>query len=274
MITEHEISRCEAAVLNMRRNILRLACQAGNSGAHISPALSIVEIMAVLYLKILKLNKSEPAWPLRDRFLLSKGHGSLGLYVALHEAGVISEEALNTFEVNGGFFPGQPSKNLSLGIEYSGGSLGLGLSYGVGIALAAKLNKENFMVYVLMGDGEVNEGTVMEGAMFAKHNKLSNLTAIIDRNNMQSDGLCDDILDIDMKALWEGFGWEVITCNGHDIRSVMEAFLQKSTTAPKVIIANTTKGKGVKFMENSKDWHHGRLTDELYRKAICALGDQ
>ena len=271
MIPLDEIKDCETSCANMRQNIMHLAHQAGSNGAHIGPALSIVEIMSVLYLQIMSIKPSDPIWSQRDRFLLSKGHGALGYYVALYEAGVITKDDLYTYEVNGSYFPGQPSKKLQLGIEYSGGSLGLGLSYGVGIALAAKRKNQSFNTYVLLGDGELNEGSVWESVMFAKHNKLSNLTAIIDRNNMQSDGSSDDIMSVDMEALWKGFGWEVVTCNGHNVKQLIEAFQHKDTDNPKVIIANTIKGKGISFMENSKDWHHNRLTDELYQRALSEL---
>lgn len=273
MISADKIDRCQMASLNMRKNILHLAHQAGSNGAHLGPALSIVEIMAVLYLQIMNIKPSDPTWPLRDRFILSKGHGALGYYVALFESGLISKEALYTYEINGGSFSGQPSKDLSLGIEYSSGSLGLGLSYGAGIALAAKRKKESFQTYVLMGDGEVNEGSVWETVMFAKHNDLSNLTAIIDRNSMQSDGSCEDIIRIDMEAAWRGFGWNVITCDGHSVSELLQTFPIDRTNGPRVIIANTVKGKGISFMENSKDWHHNRLTDDLYQKALCELDE-
>lgn len=266
-----EIKRCEDAALEMRKNIINLAHQAGSNGSHLGPSLSIVEIMAVLYLEIINIMPSDPTWEERDRFLLSKGHGALGYYVSMHEAGVISREELYSFEVNGGFFPGQPSKKLSLGIEYSGGSLGMGLSYGAGIALAAKRKDKNFKTFVLMGDGELNEGSVWESVMFAKQAKLSNLIAIIDKNNMQSDGLSKDIMNFDIEATWKAFGWEVVTCDGHDIKQLIEAFRKTNNGNPKVIIANTIKGKGISFMENSKEWHHNRLTDELYQKASSEL---
>lgn len=271
MIVTDQIIKCESAAHSMRNNILQLAHQAGNYGSHVGPALSIVEIMSVLYLAVMKYNAADPRYEDRDRFILSKGHGALGYYVALHEAGIITRDELYSYEVNGGFFPGQPSKHLELGIEFSGGSLGLGLSYATGIALAAKQKEKQFNTYVLMGDGEINEGTVWESAMFAKHHRLSNLTAIIDRNHMQSDGKSEDILSIDMEALWKGFGWEVIPCNGHDVKALMEAFDHKTPGCPKVIIANTVKGKGISFMENSKEWHHNRLTDELFEKSISEL---
>lgn len=271
MITDNKIEKCEIACMNMRKNIISLARQAGNNGSHIGPALSMVEMMAVLYLQILNINPSDPKWELRDRFLLSKGHGALGYYVAMYEAGIISKDELYSYDINGGFFPGQPSKNLLLGIEYSGGSLGMGLSYGAGIALAAKLQNKSFRTFVLMGDGEINEGSVWESAMFAKHNKLSNLTAIIDKNNMQSDGPSKDIINTNIEGLWRACGWEVITCDGHDVAQLIEAFKQNSTDNPKVIIANTIKGKGISFMENAKEWHHNILTENLYEKAYNEL---
>lgn len=271
MIATDSIMKCELGSYNMRENILNLAHQAGSNGAHIGPALSMTEIMAVLYLEIMQYNPHDTSSEDRDRFILSKGHGALGYYVAMYEAGVITKEELFSYEVNGSAFPGQPSKNIKMGIEYSGGSLGLGLSYASGIALAAKLKQKDFHTYVLMGDGELNEGSVWESAMFAKHNKLSNLTAIIDRNGMQSDGACQNILSVNMQALWQGFGWDVVTCDGHNVKELLDAFKQNESDSPKVIIANTVKGKGISFMENAKEWHHNRLTDDLYRKALTEI---
>lgn len=274
MILADKIKQCDIVSQNMRKDILHLAHQAGNNGSHVGPALSIVEIMAVLYMQIMNIDRSNTKWEERDRFLLSKGHGALGYYAAMYQAEVITKKDLYSYKVDGSFLSGQPSKNLQLGIEYSGGSLGLGLSYGTGIALAAKRTSKSFRTFVLMGDGEINEGSVWESVMFAKHHKLSNLIAIIDRNNMQSDGLNEDIISVDMEAAWKGFGWEVITCDGHSTEKLMEAFQQNDTDYPKVIIANTIKGKGVSFMENSIDWHHNRLTDELYQKALIELEEK
>ena len=271
MIAADIISKYAKSADNMRRNIIRLAHQAGNNGSHIGPSLSIVDIMAVLYLDAMSLNPENSLWDERDRFILSKGHGALGYYVALHEAGVISKDDLYTFEVDGGRFPGQPSKCLAKGLEYSGGSLGMGLSYGAGIALAAKRACRDFRTYVLMGDGELNEGSVWESAMFARHQELTNLTVIVDRNNMQSDGTCGEILNYDIEAIWRGFGWEVYLCDGHNIEQLIEVFQKNETPHPKVIIAATIKGKGVSFMEHSKDWHHNRLPDDLYQKAVAEL---
>lgn len=264
-------STAAVTALRMRRNIIELAWRAGAKGAHLAPSLSIADIMAVLYTRVLKIDPQNPKWPDRDRFLLSKGHGALGCYVAMHEAGVISKEDLFSFETDGGLFPGQPSKHLSKGIEYSGGSLGLGLSYGAGLALSARLNGAAYRTYVLMGDGELNEGSVWESVMFAKQQGLSNLTAIVDRNNMQSDGFCRSIIGCDVESVWRGYGWEVVCCDGHDSEALEEAFQRNDTGDPKVVIAETVKGKGISFMENAPEWHHSRLTEEQYKNAMSEL---
>lgn len=264
--------KCQKAADSMRRNIIQLAYNGGNNGAHIAPGLSIVEIMAVLYLSVMKLDKNNRAHENRDRFILSKGHGALGYYTALYEAGLISKEDLYTFEHNGGEFPGQPSKNIERGIDYSGGSLGMGLSYGIGLALSALKRNLPYQVYVLMGDGELNEGIVWEGAMLAAHLRLPNLTVIVDRNGMQSDGFSNEILSINVDKIWEAYGWNVINCSGHDVCSLHDAFSQKSNNRPRVIIAKTVKGKGISFMENNNEWHHNRLTKEQFEMAINELG--
>ena len=267
-----QILKCQEAAMSMRRNIIQLAYNGGNNGAHIAPSLSIVEILATLYLTAMKLNKENKADENRDRFILSKGHGGLGYYTALHEAGLISKEELYSFEHNGGEFPGQPSKNINKGIDYSGGSLGMGLSYGIGLALSAQKKQATYNVFVLMGDGELNEGIVWEGAMLAAHLNVSNLTVIVDRNGMQSDGMSKDILSIKIDKIWEAYGWHVITCNGHDVLSLLNAFAKKSVDRPRVIIAETIKGKGVSFMENNNEWHHNRLSKDQFALAMKELG--
>jgi transketolase len=254
----------------MRRTALDLAYSAGHNGAHLGSGLSIIEIMAVLYGGILNIDPHNPRWEERDRFILSKGHGTLGYYTALAEAGLISREELMTFETNGGFLPGQPVMNMDKGIEFSSGSLGQGLSLGVGVALAGKMAGKKYGTYVLLGDGECNEGSVWEAAIAAKHYKLSNLVAIIDANDMQSDGSRCDIMSADYHAIWKGFGWDITRVAGHDIPALYDAFCQRhSTDTPRVIIAKTIKGKGVSFMENRNEWHHNRLTKAQYDQAIA-----
>lgn len=269
-VVDDQILELKRTALAMRRNIIRLALNGGANGVHIGPALSLVEIMACLYLEVLR---REPGGPptIRDKFVLSKGHGALAYYVALYEAGVISLEALNTYEKNGGDFPGQPVKNAAAGIGFSSGTLGLGLAYGAGLALGARKMNSDTRVYVVLGDGELNEGSVWESAMFATHAKLTNLVAIVDRNGMQSDGCTSDVLAIDIEAMWRGFGWDVAVCDGHDVEQLLAALQTEPSAQPRVVIANTVKGKGVSFMEGNNEWHHNRLTTEQYNRAVADL---
>ena len=248
----------------MRLNIIKLAGRAGaeGKGTHIAPSLSIVEIMAVLYNHIMQQN---------DVFVLSKGHGGLAYYAALMEAGVITESQLNAFETDGSDFPGQPSKNHGNGIVFSSGSLGMGLSYASGLALAAKKSGERKKVYVLLGDGELNEGSNWESVMFARQHKLDNLIAIVDCNGMQSDGRTIDILDVDLESAFISYGWQTRVCNGHIVEDLAAAFEFPETETPRIILAKTVKGKGVSFMENNNTWHHNRLNSEQYKAALMEV---
>lgn len=275
-MSNQKVIHLQELALNMRKHTMKLAYRAGSNGAHVGPALSIIDIMATLYGEVLQYQPENPFWEHRDRFILSKGHGSLAYYVALHEAGFITETELYTFEENGGFLPGQPVMNLEKGIEYSSGSLGIGLSFAIGIAMAAKLKRQTFYTYVLMGDGECNEGTVWESAMSASHFKLNNLIAIIDYNKMQSDGISADILDMgDFSRKWSSFGWHVIEVDGHDFLTLLDVFrFKESFEKPTVIIAHTIKGKGVSYTENNPDWHHGQVTRDLFEQAILELGGE
>jgi transketolase len=269
-MTANHIIQLKQTALAMRRNIIRLALHGGNNGVHIGPALSIVEILACLYGEVLRRDAGTPP-VIRDKFILSKGHGALGYYVALHEAGMISLETLNTYEKNGGDFPGQPVKNAAAGIEFSSGTLGLGLAFGAGLALGARKLDRDTRVYVLLGDGELNEGSVWESVMFAAHAKLTNLVAIVDRNGLQSDGCTRDVLALDIEAMWRGFGWEVAVCDGHDLEQLLEALQAGPGGKPRVVVANTIKGKGVSFMEGNNAWHHNRLTAEQHLRAVAEL---
>ena len=269
-MTANHIIQLKQTALAMRRNIIRLALHGGNNGVHIGPALSIVEILACLYGEVLRRDAGTPP-VIRDKFILSKGHGALGYYVALHEAGMISLETLNTYEKNGGDFPGQPVKNAAAGIEFSSGTLGLGLAFGAGLALGARKLDRDTRVYVLLGDGELNEGSVWESVMFAAHAKLTNLVAIVDRNGLQSDGCTRDVLAVDIEAMWRGFGWEVAVCDGHDLEQLLEALQAGPGGKPRVVVANTIKGKGVSFMEGNNAWHHNRLTAEQHLRAVAEL---
>ena len=267
------IEKCIKCSHEMRRNALTMAHMAGSNGAHLGAGLSIIEIMSTLYNGVMFYDLQNPFSPDRDRFILSKGHGALGYYTALSSAGIISEEQLFTFEKNGGDFPGQPRKNLDLGIEFSGGSLGLGLSYGVGMALAGKKRAMKYNVFVLVGDGEINEGSVWEAAMSAVHFELQNLTVIVDANGMQSDGKTTEIMSNRLPEIWSGFGFNtVLVQDGHSIEELYDAFTSIFDNGmPKVIIANTVKGKGISFMENNNEWHHGVLNKEKYDLAMSEV---
>ena len=270
------ITKCEDFAKEMRKNVIKLAFNAGLNGAHIGPSLSLIELVAVLYGGILNYDSKNPHWEKRDRFILSKGHGALGWYAALESAGIITTVQLYTFEQNNGFFPGQPSKNIDLGIEFSSGSLGLGLSYGVGLALASRKQNLGYKTYVLLGDGECNEGSVWEAAMSAVNFKLSNLVAIVDANCMQSDGQTCHVMKNDIISIWKGFGWEVrIIVDGHNIEQIYDTFVSLGQPeTPVAIIAKTIKGKGISFMENNNDWHHNRLSLVQYKTALTELGEE
>jgi transketolase len=241
--------------------------------AHLGGGLSMVEIMAVLYGDVLNVRPSQPRWPERDRFILSKGHGVLGFYAALLTAGFLTEETFNTFQTNESDLSSHPVMNLDLGIESSNGSLGHGLSMGIGIALAARKQSKAFKTYVLMGDGECNEGSVWEAVMSAAQLQLDSLTAIVDYNKLQSDGDSRQIVNFgDLAAKFACFGWSVSEVDGHDIEALHTAFLRPRTTrAPHVVVAHTVKGKGISFMENNNEWHHARLTKAHYEQACAEL---
>ncbi len=255
---------------NIRKKILQMAMEAGSSSAHIGGALSIVDILSTLFFKMMKLDKKNPLSDTRDRFILSKGHACLAYYASLSEVGYISNEELKTFEKNDTNLPGHPVINKKLGIEFSTGSLGMGLSLGIGVALSSLKKKKNFNVYVVLGDGECNEGSVWEAAMAAPNFKLNNLYVIIDRNNFQQTGTNSEIMDLrDLKAKWKSFGWHTSEVDGHDIDSLIDNFSKlKEIDQPKAIIANTIKGKGFSKFENDNKWHHSVLTKSLYEEAI------
>jgi len=258
---------------NMRKNILDMSLEAGAQSSHFGGGLSIVDITATLYGAIMKYDPKNPGWEDRDRFILSKGHGVLGYYTALSEIGLISKKELLTFEKSKSFLLGHPVMNLKKGIEFTNGSLGMGLSVGVGIAIAAKKKSKNHKIFILIGDGECNEGSIWEAAMSAPHFNLDNIVAILDKNNFQQTGSNIEILDTaSLSKKWLSFGWEVIEVDGHNISELIKALSTKNPkNKPKIIIANTIKGKGFSFAENSNEWHHKILTKSQYDKAIEEL---
>ena len=238
--------------------------------------ISIIEITATLFGAIMRYDRNNPEWSERDRFILSKGHGVLGYYAALAEAGFVPTEDLLTFEKTESYLVGHPVINREKGIEFSNGSLGMGLSLGIGVALAGKRRNSEYKVYVLMGDGECNEGSVWEAAMAATHFKLDNLVAIIDKNNFQLGGPNSDIMSVgDLVAKWRSFGWDVVEVDGHNIGELYDAFCRVNIPKkPVAIVANTIKGKGVSFAENNNAWHHAVLTKSQYELAIAELNKE
>lgn len=258
--------------LFMRQKILEISHHC-NQSAHLGGGLSMVEIMATLYARQLRFDKADPRWPDRDRFILSKGHGVLGYFPALLAAGILSDETFNSFKTNESDLIAHPVMNLDLGIESSNGSLGQGLSMCIGIALAAKKRNKGYKTYVLMGDGECNEGSVWEAVMSAAHLGLDNLVAMVDYNKLQSDGDGRKIIDYDdLAARFRSFGWDVHDVDGHDISQLVAAFDHPTVAGkPRVLVAHTVKGKGVSFMENNNEWHHNRLIKANYELALAEV---
>jgi len=271
--TSDHIEKIKSFTFNVRKNILEMAVSAGAESSHFGGALSIAEIVSTLFSYQMKIDKNNPNWDERDRFILSKGHACLAYYAALCEIGYISKEELKTFEKNDSNLLGHPVINRKLGIDFSNGSLGMGLSLGIGVAIASKKKRKKFNVYVVIGDGECNEGSVWEAAMSAPNFKLDNLYAIIDRNNFQQTGSNNEIMSVEsLRDKWSSFGWYTAELDGHNIEALCN-FFDKSNqiNKPKAIIANTTKGKGFSFSENNNDWHHSILTKSFYDKAIKEL---
>lgn len=268
-----ELTEIQIMAKTMRHKILEIS-HVCNQSAHLGGGLSMVEIMAVLYGRILRYKPNNPRWENRDRFILSKGHGVLGYFSAMLVSGVIDEETYKTFKTNESDLIAHPVMNLDLGIESSNGSLGHGLSMGIGIALAAKKKQRDFNVYVYMGDGECNEGSVWEAVMSAAQLELDNLTAIVDYNKLQSDGDARQIIDFaDFAEKFKSFGWDVKEIDGHEIAQVVDAFESpREHGRPRVLVAHTIKGKGISFMENNNEWHHNRLTKANYELALAELG--
>ena len=250
-----------------------MAVSAGAGSAHFGGALSITEIVSTLFAYQMKIDKKNPNWEERDRFILSKGHACLAYYAALCEVGYISKEELKTFEKNDTNLLGHPVINRNLGIDFSNGSLGMGLSLGIGVAISSKKKEKNFNVYVIIGDGECNEGSIWEAAMAAPNFKLDNLYVIIDKNNFQQTGSNKEIMSVEsLKDKWSSFGWHTVELDGHNIKALYNFFNDSSKiNKPKAIIANTIKGKGFSFSENNNDWHHSILTKSFYDKALKEL---
>jgi transketolase len=259
----------------IRKSALQMVYR--SKSAHIGSALSAIDILAALYFKVLKIDPKKPLDPSRDRFLLSKGHGCTALYATLVERGFAGRKALDGFSMDGGTLWGHSTWKTMPGIEASTGSLGHGLPIGAGMALAGKLDKAGYRVFVLLGDGECNEGSVWEAALFAGHHHLDNLVAIIDYNKIQSFGSTKDVLDLEpFAAKWLAAKWAVREIDGHDFGEILGALTAApfEPGKPSAIIAHTVKGKGVDFMENNLEWHYNSPDDKQLEKALGGIDEK
>ena len=244
---------------------------------HIGGDLSCLNVMTALYFDVMRnLNPQEPKASDRDRFVLSKGHCVEALYVTLEAKGFLKPEVLDTLGQFGSILSGHPTIEVS-GIEVNSGALGHGLSIGTGMALAAKMDKKEWKTYVLMGDGEQGEGSIYEAAMAASKYHLDNLVAIIDRNHLQISGNTEDVMPIDsIRDRWSAFGWDVVTMNGDDMESIIQTFhaIDYTNLKPHLLISETTKGRGVSFMEGIAKWHHGVLNEEQCKAAVAEIEER
>ena len=256
----------------IRRRVLEMICRAKSS--HIGSVFSVVDVLAVLYGEILRVDPVRPDWPERDRFILSKGHACAGLYAALAERGFFPASWLEEFFADGGRLAGHATHWGVPGVEVSSGSLGHGLSLGCGMALAGKHDGLDYRVFVLLSDGECDEGSTWEAALFAPHHGLDNLVAIVDYNKIQSFGRVRDVLNLDpFAAKWESFGWRVCEIDGHDHAQIAQtlATIPRPSAKPTCIVAHTVKGKGVSFMEDRGLWHYRCPDAEERRLAFAEL---
>ncbi len=256
----------------VRKHVLEMTTEA--CSGHPGGSMSALEILVTLYFYKMRHRPEEPEWPDRDRFVLSKGHASPALYSVLAGSGYFPVEELNRFRHVDSFLEGHPCRKSVPGVDVSTGSLGQGLSIACGLALTGKIDKKDYRVYAIIGDGESQEGQIWEAAMAASHYRLDNLCVILDRNSLQIDGTTEEVMSIEPVAdKWASFGWHVLTANGHDLKELMsvldEAEMLKD--APTMIVAHTTKGKGVSFMENVCEYHGKPLTREQLCEALKEL---
>jgi len=259
---------------SLRETVFRVIHAAG--GGHFGGSLSVIEILTVLYYEEMRGDPGNPSWAGRDRFILGKGHAGPALYAVLADKGYFPKERLAELDMDGGSLPKHVDRLKVTGIEYSSGPLGIGISVANGMAKAAKLDGADTRIYLLMGDGECDEGEVWEGAMTAAHYHLDNLLAVVDRNRCQIDGDTCDVMELEPFAgKWKSFGWNVLHADGHDIDSLKAAFAGAKTVkgAPTVVIADTVKGKGISFMENNYLWHSGSLTEEQFQRGLRDLAE-
>ncbi|WP_027632018.1 transketolase [Clostridium hydrogeniformans] len=259
----------------IRKDIVAMLTESGSG--HPGGSLSAVEILTTLYFNEMNIDPREPRNLDRDRFVLSKGHAAPVLYSTLARKGFFNPDELMTLRKINSNLQGHPNMNEVPGIDMSTGSLGQGISTAVGMAIAGKLDKKNYRVYSLLGDGELQEGQVWEAAMSAAHYKLGNLTAFIDNNGLQIDGKCEDVMNpAPISNKFEAFGWNVISIDGHDFEAILKAIedAKKVSDRPTAVVCNTVKGKGVSFMENEAGWHGTAPNKEQCEKAISEIGGE
>ena len=273
-MTRQELIRLNKKSIERRIDIINMIYKA--KSGHTGGALSSVDIIVSLFYKIMKYKPENPEWSDRDRFILSKGHSVEGYYSVLADCGFFPKEELKNYCRYESMLTGHPTTKVP-GVEVNTGSLGHGLAVGIGMAIAGKMEHKSYKVYVLMGDGELDEGTVWEAAQIASHYKLDNLIGIVDRNRLQITGDTEEVLKLEnLKDKWQAFGWLVNKVNGHDIQELVTAFesIPIVEEKPHLIIAETVKGKGVSFIEGDKSWHHRVPNDEEYKKALEELNQQ
>lgn len=259
----------------VRRQIVEMIGRAGSG--HPGGSLSAADILTALYFKVLRIDPKRPDWPDRDRFVLSKGHAAPALYAILALQGFFPVSELAGLRRLGSILQGHPDMKVTPGVDASTGSLGQGLSYAVGLALAGKLDRASWRVYVMLGDGEVQEGQVWEATMAASHYGLDNLTAFLDCNGLQIDGPVDQVMSINPVAeKWASFGWHVLTIDGHDFGQILGAVKEATHTKgrPTMVVARTVKGRGVSFMENRAEWHGKAPSAEQLEEALKELGSE
>ncbi len=269
------VPRKKASICELQQNAAEIRRMVDNmfqnaGGGHYGGCLSEVDVLTALYFRILNVDPQNPRWDDRDRFVLSKGHGAGGLYCTLALAGFFAPERLSTLNQLDSAFGMHPDMSKVPGADMSTGSLGLGICAAVGMAIAGKLDKKSWRVYSLLGDGECHEGVVWEAAMAASHHRLDNLTAIVDRNALSMDGPTEEVMSLEpFAAKWEAFGWAVRTINGHNMREIVDALeaVPFVPGRPSLIVARTTKGKGISFIENRWDCHYASLNPEQGERA-------
>ena len=269
------IKELEKIANELRCDVIKMIYIA--KSGHPGGSLSAADIVTALYFKIMKVDPTNPMWPNRDRFILSKGHACPIWYAALSKKGYFDREILWKLREINHPLQGHPDMNKTVGVDMTTGSLGHGLSLGCGMAFYAKFFKKNYYTYVLLGDGEINEGIIWEAAMTASKYKLDNLIPFIDYNHLQIDGTTEEVMPLEpLVDKWKAFNWHVQSINGHNIKEIIEAvnIAKKTKNIPSIIIANTIKGKGVPFMEGECDWHGKAPDEKQYREAVSCLKDK